>query len=225
MTKLSIDVDSVNNSNRLLMPVVDNTLIVTGENISNNINVPNRNIISDNLLTFNDNEKNAILRGNNNVIVNSKEELRQYVLEALNDKKSKKNLYLGVIPNKTIQRIKNEVTNIKEEKTNEFLVDNKNYDLAINQEEIRHLAKESLTEEDVVDFIDSLDELIASFDTVRYTVYNNNQNALRFKKEMQDGVHIALEVISKQKGTFRTHTLFLEKADFISKKKKHFSNA
>ena len=131
-------------------------------------------------------------------------------------------MYLEVIPNETIQRIKNEVTDIKQNKINEFLVDGKNYDLAINQEEIRRLYKESLNENDVVEFIDSLDELISNFDTVRYTKYKNNQNALRLKKEMHDGTHIALEVISKQKGTFRTQTLFLEKADFIAKKKGTF---
>jgi hypothetical protein len=183
-----------------------------------------KSTVSDNLLAFKDFEKKAILRSPKNIIVNSKQELKNYVLEALNDKTTNKNLYLGVIPNETILRIKDEVTDIKQNKINGFLDNDKHYDLAINQEEIRHLYKESLTVNDVVDFIDSLDELISNFDTVRYTVYNNNQNALRFKKEMQDGSHIALEVISKQKGTFRTQTLFLEKADFITKKE-YFSNA
>lgn len=70
--------------------------------------------------------------------------------------------------------------------------------------------------------MDTLDELISNFDTVRYTVYNNSQNALRFKKKMQDGTHIALEVISNKNHTLRTHTLFLEQADFENKKRNIF---
>ncbi len=36
---------------------------------------------------------------------------------------------------------------------------------------------------------------------------------------MHDGIHIAFEVLSKQKGTLRTQTLFLDKVDFIAKKR------
>ena len=178
-----------------------------------------KKIVNNNLIAFNLVEKKAILRGNKNIIINNKTELRKYVLEALNNKNSNKSLYLGVIPNETVKRIKKEITDIRKNKINEVLPDGKNYDLAINQEEIRHLYKNSLTEKDVLDFICSLDELILGFDSVRYTKYNKSQNALRFKKTMYDGTHVVLEVISKQKGTFRTQTLFLEKADFITKKR------
>ena len=36
---------------------------------------------------------------------------------------------------------------------------------------------------------------------------------------MSDGKHIALEILSKQKGTMRTHTLFLDQVDFENKKR------
>ena len=48
--------------------------------------------------------------------------LKKYVLEALNDKKSNKYIYLGVIPKETIVRIKNEVTDIKQNKINSYFV-------------------------------------------------------------------------------------------------------
>lgn len=71
------------------------------------------------LLLFNEEEKEKILRTNKNVIIDSNNEnLKKYVLEALNDKKSNKYIYLGVIPKETIVRIKNEVTDIKQNKIN-----------------------------------------------------------------------------------------------------------
>lgn len=40
---------------------------------------------------------------------------------------------------------------------------------------------------------------------------------------MNDGTHIAVEILSKQKGTMRSQTLFLDKADFIANKKRSIS--
>ena len=91
--------------------------------------------------------------------------------------------------------------------------------MVISQEEIRHLKKESLEESDIVDFVHNISNIIINFDNVRYNKYNKNQNALRFKKRIHNGTYIALEIISNQKGTFRTQTLFLEKVDFIAKKR------
>lgn len=170
-------------------------------------------------------EKEAILRNPQNIIINNKKELRKYVLEAINNKNAKKNIYLGIIPINVILRIINEITDIKKYKINNLLDKTKHYDLVINQEEIRHLYKESLTEKDIINFINNLDNLILNFDSVRYGIYTNNQNALRFKKKIQGSNYIALEIISKQKGTIRTQTIFLEKKDFLAKKKKSFSIA
>ena len=172
------------------------------------------------LLLFNEEEKEKILRTNKNVIIdNNNENLKKYVLEALNDKKSNKYIYLGVIPKETIVRIKSEVTDIKQNKINLVLDEDKRYDLVISQEEIRHLKKESLEESDIVDFVHNISNIIINFDNVRYNKYNKSQNALRFKKRIHNGTYIALEIISNQKGTFRTQTLFLEKVDFIAKKR------
>lgn len=49
-----------------------------------------------------------------------------------------------------------------------------------------------------------MDNLILNFDSVWYGIYTNNQNALRFKKKIQDRTYITPEIISKQKGTIRT---------------------
>ena len=44
------------------------------------------------------------------------------------------------------------------------------------------------------------------------------QHALRFNKTINNENYIALEIVSNQKGTFRTQTLFLHKKDFVKKR-------
>ena len=119
---------------------INDTLFVVMEEFGTYY-ISKSNPIKESLVVFDKREREAILRNNKNVIVNNKDELKRYVLEALNNKNMNKNLYLGIIPNKVIQRIKEEVTDIKQEKSNTFLIESKNYDLAINQEEIRHIYK------------------------------------------------------------------------------------
>lgn len=171
------------------------------------------------LLQFDYETACSILCRKNNVIVRSKEELKDLVLEALKDNTVHKNIYLGIIPKKVIREIKNRITDISKERLSKLFKNDISYSLFVNQEEIRHLKKESLSVNDVVDFILTLSDLICNFDSVRFTIYNNEQNALRFKKKMKDGTHIALEVISNKYHTFRTHTLFLDKIDFKNKKR------
>lgn len=155
------------------------------------------------LLLFNEEEKEKILRTNKNVIIdNNNENLKKYVLEALNDKKSNKYIYLGVIPKETIVRIKSEVTDIKQNKINLVLDEDKRYDLVISQEEIRHLKKESLEESDIVDFVHNISNIIINFDNVRYNKYNKSQNALRFKKKNSQWYIYSIRNYFKSKGNF-----------------------
>ncbi|MBR1376814.1 MAG: hypothetical protein IJ565_03270 [Bacilli bacterium] len=123
-------------------------------------------------------EIHSILRKENNVIIDSKQKLIRYVKEAINDPNSHKNLHLGIIPKESIVKIKNEINNIRKDKINDLFKDNINYALAINQEEIRHIKKPSLTQEDIIEFIKSLDKLVTQFDSVSYTIYKKTK---RFK--------------------------------------------
>ena len=127
-------------------------------------------------------------------------------------------MYLGIIPNETIKRIKTEIKNIKKNKINQLFKSEINYALVINQEEIRHMKKDSLTKKDIISFINIIDYLVVKFDTVSYSLYGN-QNALRFKKRINENTYIALEVISNKYHTLRTQTLFLDKIDFEKRKK------
>lgn len=181
-------------------------------------NIKRRN---DLLLDFNPKEKEAILRGKNNVIINSEDELIKYIKETFSDNLSRKNLYLGVIPEWVISKILCEISDISNERKNEIFNQKKKYDLVINQEEIRHLKKDSISLYDIISFINNLKEIICNFDTVRYTLYNKNQNCLRFKKTLFGCTIVSVEIVSNQKGTLRTQTIFFDKNDY--KKKKHSS--
>ena len=178
--------------------------------------------LNNSLLKFDNRTKTSILLKENNVIIDNKIQLKKYVIEAFFNNSTNKNLHLGIIPNEIIDRIKKEVTDINENKIKHLFKEDINYALVINQDEIRHLKKDCLNIEDVIDLVNNLDDLIINFDTVRYTVYNNNQNALRINKKMNDGTHIALEIISNKNHMLRTHTIFLKRIDFEYKKRNIF---
>ena len=172
------------------------------------------------LLPYDEKTRYDIIRGVNNVIINSKDELKYYIFEALIDNKSNKNIHLGIIPNQVILKVKKDITDIKKEKIDVILDENINYDLIIKQKEIRHLKKESLSLNDINNLIMHLDKIVCAYDTVRYCKYNNNQHALRFQKRMFKIKYIGLEIISNKKRTFRTLTIFFDKKDFINKKRR-----
>ena len=175
------------------------------------------NTYSDKLNSFDEEQSKSILRGKNNIIIKSKEELIYYVFESFRNKNSNKNLYLGVIPDAVILKIVKGVTDINHLKRKNLFNMNKKYQLTVNQEEIRHMKKDSLREIDIVNFILYLDDIVTNFDTVRYCIYNNNQKALRFKKKY-DSTYITLTIISNKYHTLRTQTLFISKEDLKIKR-------
>ena len=175
------------------------------------------------LKRFDEKTIKSILSKEDNYIVRDIGELKNYVIEALFDNKSNKNLHLGIVPNETIMRIKKNITDIKSDKINTLFKENIEYALVINQKEIRHMKKDSLSVDDVIAFTCLLDEIIVNFDTVRYTLYNDNQNALRFRKKITGNTIIVLEVISNKNHTVRTHTIFYDISEFKNKKKETYS--
>lgn len=126
---------------------------------------------NDCLEDFDEKTIKSILAKEGNCVVRNKCELVNLVIEALSDVSSNKNLHLGIIPSKTINRIKNEITDIKKEKIEGLFKEGMSYALTISQKEIRHIKKESLMVQDVINFVCSLDDIIVNFDKVRYTLY------------------------------------------------------
>lgn len=163
---------------------------------------------------FSNKRKNIIKKINNSVIVEDKETLKELVIESFSNLNIKKDIYMGIVPKEVISNIKTKIKQIKKNNIVKILNENVEYALKISQDEIRHInKKETITIEDVIRFVCSLDEVIVNFDNVSYGKYNN-QNALRFEKNMEDGNHISFNVISNQKKTIRIQTLFLDKKDY-----------
>lgn len=166
------------------------------------------------LIKFSNKRKNIIKKISNSIIVENKEILKKLVIESFEDLTLKKDIYIGIIPKEVINSIKTRIKQIKKKDIEKILNENIEYALKINQDEIRHInKKETITMEDVIRFVCSLDDVILNFDNVSYGKYNN-QNALRFEKNMEDGNHISFNVISNQKNTIRIQTLFLDKKDY-----------
>ena len=175
------------------------------------------------LLKIDNKRRNELLQSTKDIIINDKKELIYHINESLENNNSNKILHLGIIPKETIIRIKKEIQNIKKEKIDKLLDENISYDLVISYETIRHIKKESLTKKDIYNFIWILDEIIVDFYLVTYSKYLDKQNALRFKKIKNDEIFILLGIISNKKSHLKTHSLFLDKASFIKRKKKPIS--
>ncbi|MGI6028806.1 MAG: hypothetical protein ACOX81_05315 [Candidatus Heteroscillospira sp.] len=64
---------------------------------------------------------------------------------------------------------------------------------------------------------------LSSFDDARFSYIEKGQNrlrAIRFSKQLPDGKHYALEVVSRKKNQLETYTIFLDKSDYAQKKKR-----
>ena len=155
-----------------------------------------------------------IERGKNNIVINNIRYLIKYTISAFDDDKANNNLHLGVIPKRVILKIQNEITDVKKNKINNIIIGGKNYDLVINQREIRHLRKNNMTIDDVICLIKIIVLIVTSFDAVRYTLYKNSQNALRFSKKIEGDNFFLLLVVSNKKSMLRIHTIFLDKNNF-----------
>lgn len=163
---------------------------------------------------FSNIRKSIIKKTNNAVIVENKETLKKLVTESFNNLNAKKDIYIGIIPKEVISNIKAKIKQIKKSDIDKIFNENKEYALKINQDEIRHInKKETITIEDVIRFVCTLDEVVINFDNISYGKYNN-QHSLRFEKNMEDGKHISFNVISNQKSTIRIQTIFLDKKDY-----------
>jgi len=192
-------------------------------NITNNTLIINEQINSDNKLNKYSKNKINEINSRNGIIATTKKELEKYVYEAFENTQSKKDIHIGVISSNTINRIKYEITGIKNEEIQILFAENKEYDLAITQDTIRHIKKKNMTIENVLDIILKIDEIVINFDTVQKTIYEKGKqknNGLRFKKKFPEETYYAVELIYKQKKVLNTQTIFMDKIDFKSIKKK-----
>ena len=169
------------------------------------------------LENYNEQTEKILSMKERNVIVKNYKQLDTLIDEALNTQNNKA-LHFGKINENIITKIKNKIQNLPKGKEN-YLTKN-NYDLVINQSEIRHLRdnKNRLTNEEIHNYVRKLPDIITESDDISYT--NNNKNeGLRFKKKFDDGTYISFVLVSNKKGTLTAKSIFLDKSDFEAKKR------
>lgn len=183
----------------------------------------NNQISQDNVLNKYSQNKLNDIASRGEYVATTKEEIKKYVSEAFADKSSQKDIHIGVVSQETINKIREKVTGISKNDIANLFDLSKEYDVAINQDAIRHIKKNSMTIDDVVNTIMKLDDIIVNFDSVQRTMYekkNQKNNALVFKKSFEDGTYSAVELLYTKRKLLNTQTMYMDKIDFAAKQKK-----
>ena len=169
------------------------------------------------LNNYDDKTKKTILMNERNVIVRNNAQLERFVVEALNSQ-SNKALHLGKITEQQTEKIKNSISNLPVDKKN--FLSKKDYDIVINQSEIRHLKdnKVRLTENDIIDYVKKIPEIVSNFDEVYYSKNNKNEG-IKFAKKINDAKYYSFTLVSNKKGTLTVKSTSMNRQDFENKKR------
>ena len=198
------------NTNEIKMPIANKT-------VDNSSNLEQKTLDREFLTNYDQRTAQLLNMNERNIIVKNYKQLDLLIDEALTTQ-SNNALHFGKINENIITRIKKKIQNLPKGKEN-YLSKN-DYDLVINQSEIRHLRdnKTRLTNEEIHNYVRKLPEIITESDSISYTV-NNKSEGLRFKKVMDDGTYISFVLVSNKKGTLTAKSIFLDKQDFETKKR------
>lgn len=131
-----------------------------------------------------------------NIIIKDIPELDFFIDESLYNNLNK-SLHLGIIQKEDVLKIKKDIQNLPKNK--EKYIDYLNYDLVINQSEIRHIKdnKVKITSDDIHNYIKKIFEILLKYDYVSYDIQKDE--GLRFKKEFSEGTFVAFIIVSKKK--------------------------
>jgi len=165
---------------------------------------------------YNINIANRILQNKRNIIISSIEQFDYFIDEAL-DTNVNKSLHLGMINKETIMFIKEKIKYLPIDKKD--YLENNEYDLVINQSEIRHLKdnKKRLLREDIHEYVKKLPNIISNFDSVVYG--KQKDEGLRFKKKISNYNYYSFCLVSNKKHTISAKTIYIEKLNYEIKKR------
>jgi len=182
------------------------------------------NIVKDNLFDevlarYSKEIASYIIQNNRHIIITDVQQLDKLIDEALITNNNKA-LHLGVINKDIIFKIKNSIINLPKNKCN-YLKDS-NYDLVINQSEIRHLKadKNRLSNDEIHEYVKRLASIISDFDVVYYS--KQKEEGLRFEKKFNDGSYFSVILVSNKKYTFTVKTIYMKKF-YLKLKKRNIS--
>ena len=173
------------------------------------------------LRSYSADEESDILKGKNRTVLKTKEDIGRFVEDAINQNQQNEFGYLGVVTPDTIDRIKNQITDISDA-NKEALLKRDSYSLRIGQSEIRHLQKSGMTVQEAKDYVEKIPQIVSEFDSARYTIENHDGQVIqgiKFEKTFEDGRMYSYIMVSNKKGTLTMKTTYMDKNDY--KKKKH----
>ena len=177
---------------------------------------------NDKLAPYSD-ELRSIIESRGDYIVDSYEKLRTVVDLAFDEPTRKATAYFGTINQATLEKIKNSIPNLPQDKQGTLFKEGREYSIAATLDSIRHIVDDKkLTRADVLDYMDRLADTVVDFDSVTFDVYidafKQKNSGLLFKKEFPDGTLISFNLVSHKKRSVSLHTLYLNRADYQKKR-------
>lgn len=148
---------------------------------------------------FDKESKNNILQ-RGGIIVKTRNELVTNIIEALDDAKKKKYIYLGAIKESTKERIENDI-GMKMFKDGQ-------YSYAVSYDDIRHILPHYETVDELADAIEQVYGITNNYDAVKYEKEKTGQERLIFKKTKSNRETLAVEMVSKRNRSFDLVTVY-----------------
>ena len=173
---------------------------------------------NDKLLAYSEEMRNLIEQ-NGNVIIDSPSKLQEVVDMAFDQPTKKATAYFGILTTDVLQEIESSIPNVPQGVN--LFQEGRQYSVATTLDNIRHLVDEKkLSRGEVLDYLDRLADTIADFDSVAYSVYEQNgSHGILCKKRFADGTLISYSLVSNKRKTIKMQTIYLDSKDYQNKKR------
>ena len=138
----------------------------------------------------------------NGVIINSIDELKNYVAEALSGD-IKKNLHLGAIPKTIIARIERDI--------NAKIFTDKQYTFVVSYDDIRHVSEHFSDVDMLTSEIVRLYDILSNYDSVECLVEEKGRKKLRLEKSYEHAEYRSIEIVSNKKSSVDLISFYVTK--------------
>lgn len=171
---------------------------------------------NDKLLQY-DEELRGYIEARGDRIIETYDELTEFVDKVYSDRGYKATAYFGIIPFEITEQIENDIPNLPTELNGELFKKNKMYSVAATADSIRHLNDgKNLTREQIIGLLNNLADTIVDYDTAFFDWYHpdsTRQKGILFKKAFSNGINVSFDVVSNKKSTLNLQTMYLENID------------
>lgn len=109
--------------------------------------------------------RTAIEKVDTNLVIENSAQLEEEIKKIYNGN-SNKVLYLGLADENVVANIKAKITDISKNKINQVLHSNVDYAIRIVPSDLQHFKKNSMSVEDVIEYVNRIPDIITDFDNV-----------------------------------------------------------